>query len=85
MSTHRPDDLVITVRLSSGTFTARARGQKNTASSTISAEEAARALATKLGFKLPQPDLFAASRTCTDQFVQYTAQRSSRREQENDK
>lgn len=76
MSTHRTDHLVITVRLSSGSFVARARGEKATASSTISAEEAARALARKLGFELPQPDLFAASRTSTDQFVQYTAQRS---------
>ncbi|MNP20242.1 hypothetical protein D3C76_1128060 [compost metagenome] len=69
--------LVISVRLSAGTYTARARGEKVTASSTISAEAAARALATKLGAELPQLDLFAASRSSSDQNVQYSAQRSN--------
>lgn len=68
-------DLVITVRLSAGCYTARARGEKATASSTISADAAARALASKLGAHLPQPDLFAASRCSTDPHVQFTAQR----------
>jgi hypothetical protein len=68
------ESLVITVRLSSGTYTARARGEKTTASSTISAEAAARALATKLGVELAQLDLFAASRG-SDPYVQFTAQR----------
>lgn len=69
------DSLVITVRLSCGTYTARARGEKVTASSTISAEAAARALAVKLGTDLAQLDLFAASRCSTDPHVQFTAQR----------
>ncbi|WJR28833.1 hypothetical protein [Pseudomonas mosselii] len=70
-------DLVITVRLSAGAYTARARGEKATASSSISAETAARALANKLGLELAQPDLFAASRCSTDPHVQYTIQRNS--------
>ncbi|WP_273822728.1 hypothetical protein [Pseudomonas asplenii] len=69
--------IVITVRLSSGTYTARARGEKTTASSTINAEAAAKALATKLGIVLPQLDLFADSRSSSDQYIQYTAQRSN--------
>jgi len=69
-------DLVISVRLSAGTYTARARGEKATASSTISADAAARALATKLGAQMAQQDLFAASRCSTDPHVQFTAQRS---------
>jgi hypothetical protein len=77
MSTQKSNDLVITVRLTAGTYTARARGEKTTASSTITAEAAAKALATKLGIELPQLDLFAASRSSSDQYVQYTAQRSS--------
>lgn len=68
-------DLVISVRLSAGTYTARARGEKATASSTISAQAAARALATKLGLELAQLDLFAANRCSTDPYVQFTAQR----------
>lgn len=70
-------DLVISVRLSAGTYTARARGEKATASSTISADAAARALASKLGAQMAQPDLFAANRDSTDPHVQFTAQRSS--------
>lgn len=76
MSAHKPNDLVITVRLSAGNYTARARGEKPTASSTISAEAAARSLATKLGAELPQLDLFAANRSSADAHVQFTAQRS---------
>lgn len=72
-----PVDLVISVRLSAGTYTARARGEKATASSTISADAAARALATKLGAHMTQPDLFAAHRGSTDSHVQFTAQRIS--------
>ncbi|WP_070086069.1 MULTISPECIES: hypothetical protein [Pseudomonas] len=71
-----PVDLVISVRLSAGTYTARARGEKATASSTISADAAARALATKLGAHMTQPDLFAANRCSTDSHVQFTAQRT---------
>lgn len=82
MSTQKTEDLVITVRLSSGAYTARARGEKTTASSTISAEAAARALATKLGTELAQLDLFAASRG-SDPYVQYTVQRSQQHVQEN--
>ena len=70
-------DLVISVRLSAGTYTARARGEKATASSTISADAAARALASKLGAQMTQPDLFAANRSSTDSHVQFTAQRNS--------
>lgn len=70
-------DLVISVRLSAGTYTARARGERATASSTISADAAARSLATKLGAELPQLDLFAASRSSADAHVQFTAQRSN--------
>ena len=70
-----PSDLVISVRLSAGTYTARARGEKATASSTISADAAARALASKLGVRMTQPDLFAANRCSTDSHVQFTAQR----------
>lgn len=70
-------DLVISVRLSAGTYTARARGEKATASSTISADAAARALASKLGAQMAQPDLFASNRSSTDPHVQFTAQRSS--------
>lgn len=72
-----PPDLVISVRLSAGTYTARARGEKTTASSTISADAAARALASKLGAVMAQPDLFAANRFSTDPHVQFTAQRSN--------
>lgn len=68
-------DLVISVRLSAGIYTARGRGEKLTASSTISAEAAARALASKLGAQVPQPDLFAANRFSTDSHVQFTARR----------
>lgn len=67
-------DLVISVRLSAGTYTARARGEKATACSTISADAAARALASKLRAQMPQPDLFAANRCSTDPHVQFTAQ-----------
>lgn len=70
-------DLVISVRLSAGTYTARARGEKATASSTISADAAARALANKLGAQMAQPDLFAANRCSTEPHVQFTAQRGS--------
>ncbi|WP_258197363.1 hypothetical protein [Pseudomonas fulva] len=70
-------DIVISVRLSAGTYTARARGEKATASSTISADAAARALANKLGAQMAQPDLFAANRCSTDAHVQFTAQLSS--------
>lgn len=70
-------ELTISVRLSAGIYTARARGEKPTASSTISAEAAARSLATKLRAELPQPDLFAASRNSTDTYVQFAAQRSN--------
>ncbi|MBC3489877.1 hypothetical protein [Pseudomonas taiwanensis] len=70
-------DLVISVRLSAGTYTARARGEKATASSTISADAAARALASKLGAQMAQPDMFAANRSSTDPYVQFTAQRIS--------
>ncbi|QEQ86080.1 hypothetical protein EGJ22_10365 [Pseudomonas sp. p99-361] len=73
----RTNDLVISVRLSAGTYTARARGEKTTASSTISADAAARALANKLGVQMAQPDLFAGNRYSTDPHVQFTAQRSS--------
>lgn len=76
MNTHRTSDLVITVRLSAGSYTARARGEKATASSTISADAAARALASKLGANMPQPDLFAANRGRAEPHVQFTAQRS---------
>lgn len=72
-----PSELLISVRLSAGTYTARARGEKATASSTISAEAAARALASKLGAELPQPDLFAANRGSTDSHVTFSAQRSA--------
>lgn len=68
-------DLVISVRLSAGTYTARARGEKATANSTISADAAARALASKLGAEMAQPDLFAANRSSTEPHVQFTAQR----------
>ena len=70
-------DLVISVRLSAGTYTARARGEKATASSTISADAAARSLASKLGAQMTQQDLFAANRSSTEPHVQFTAQRSS--------
>ncbi|MEN5143532.1 hypothetical protein [Pseudomonas juntendi] len=72
-----PSDVVISVRLSAGTYTARARGEKATASSTISADAAARALASKLGAYMTQPDLFATNRCNTDPYVQFTAQRIS--------
>ncbi|MGW7235487.1 hypothetical protein ACWGIE_20185 [Pseudomonas fulva] len=68
-------DLIISVRLSAGTYTARARGEKATASSTISADAAARALASKLGAHMTQPDLFATNRCSTDPHIQFTAQR----------
>ncbi|POF86275.1 hypothetical protein [Pseudomonas putida] len=68
-------DLIISVRLSAGTYTARARGEKCTAGSTISADAAARSLANKLGAVMAQPDLFAANRCSTDPHVQFTAQR----------
>lgn len=71
----RPDPIVITVRFSSGTYTARARGEKVTASSTITAEAAAQALANKLGTDIEQPDLFAASRHSADPHVQFIARR----------
>lgn len=77
MSAHSTNDLVITVRLSAGSYTARARGEKATASSTISADAAARALASKLGADLPQPDLFAANRGSTEPHVTFSAQRSA--------
>lgn len=77
MNAHKTDDLVITVRLSAGSYTARARGEKATASSTISAEAAASALASKLGADLPQPDLFAASRSSKAPHVTFSAQRST--------
>ncbi|AGZ37603.1 MAG: hypothetical protein ACOKSU_13360 [Pseudomonas sp.] len=77
MTAPKTDDLVITVRLSAGAYTARARGEKATASSSISAEAAARALANKLGHELAQLDLFAASRHSSDPHVQFTVQRSS--------
>ena len=77
MNTHRTNDLVITVRLSAGSYTARARGEKVTASSTISADAAARALASKLGADMPQPDLFAANRGSTVPHVQFIAHLSS--------
>lgn len=70
-------DLIISVRLSAGTYTARARGEKTTASSTISADAAARALAGKLGAEVAQPDLFAANRCSTEPHVQFNAQRGS--------
>lgn len=68
-------DLVISVRLSAGTYTARARGEKATASSTISADAAARALASKLGAQMAQPDLFAADRCSADPHVKFTIPR----------
>lgn len=68
-------DILISVRLSAGTYTARARGERTTASSTISADAAARALASKLGAEVPQPDLFAANRFSTDSNVQFMARR----------
>lgn len=64
--------IVITVRFSSGTYIARARGEKATASSTITAEAAARSLARKLGTDIDQSDLFAASRHSADPHVQFT-------------
>ncbi|WP_063541511.1 hypothetical protein [Pseudomonas putida] len=73
MSIQKPDDLIITVRLSAGSYTARARGEKTTASSSISAEAAARALATKLGLELAQLDLFAGDRGAENGVVQYSA------------
>lgn len=76
-SQNTPRDLVISVRLSAGTYTARVRGEKATASSTISADTAARALASKLGADLPQPDLFAANRGSTEPHVTFSAQRSA--------
>lgn len=66
-------DQVITVRLGAGTYTARARGIRTTASSTISAEMAAQALAGKLGLELNQLDLFAGDRQAENGVVQYTA------------
>ncbi|BBV94883.1 MULTISPECIES: hypothetical protein [Pseudomonas] len=66
-------DQVITVRLGAGTYTARARGVRTTASSTISAEMAAQALATKLGLELAQLDLFAGDRRAENGVVQYSA------------
>lgn len=68
-------DLIISVRLSAGTYTARARGERATASSTISADAAARALAGKLGAVVIQPDLFAEARGNPDPHVQFTARR----------
>lgn len=68
-------DILISVRLSAGTYTARARGERTTASSTISADAAARALASKLGAEVSQPDLFAANRFSTDSNVQFMARR----------
>lgn len=73
MSAHKTNELVITVRLSSGSYTARARGEKATASSTISAEMAAQALAGKLGLELAQLDLFAGDRRAENGVVQYAA------------
>lgn len=46
--------MIITTRLSAGSYVARAKGQKATASSAESARRAAENLATKLGF---HPDL----------------------------
>nr|WP_284146362.1 hypothetical protein [Pseudomonas mosselii] len=69
--------MVISVRLCAGAYTARARGEKATASSSISAEAAARALAKKLGHELAQPDLFAANRHSSGPHVQFTVQRST--------
>lgn len=71
----KSEPIVITVRFSSGTYTARARGEKATASSTITAEAAARSLARKLGTDIEQPDLFAASRHSADPHVQFKARK----------
>lgn len=79
MSIQKPDDLVITVRLSAGAYTARARGEKATASSSISAELAARALANKLGYVLAQLDLFAGDRRNEDGAVQFIARNTNQR------
>ncbi|UXA39114.1 hypothetical protein [Pseudomonas juntendi] len=76
-STQRTNDLVISVRLSAGTYTARARGEKATASSTISAGAAASALANKLGAQMAQPDLFATNRSSNEPHVKFTARRDS--------
>ncbi|WP_177331248.1 hypothetical protein [Pseudomonas sp. NBRC 111125] len=74
LANQTPDqDQVITVRLGAGTYTARARGVRTTASSTISAEMAAQALAGKLGLELAQLDLFAGDRRAENGVVQYTA------------
>ncbi|MGN2381268.1 hypothetical protein [Pseudomonas juntendi] len=72
-STPNTGDQVITVRLGAGTYTARARGAKTTASSTISAEMAAQALAAKLGLELAQLDLFAGDRRAESGVVQFAA------------
>ncbi|MFE2005409.1 hypothetical protein ACFW6U_08430 [Pseudomonas guariconensis] len=79
MTTPKTDDLVITVRLSAGAYTARARGEKATASSSISAELAARALASKLGHELAQLDLFAGDRRNEDGAVQFMARNTNQR------
>lgn len=72
-TTPNTGDQVITVRLGAGTYTARARGAKTTASSTISAEMAAQALAAKLGLELAQLDLFAGDRRAESGVVQFAA------------
>ncbi|WP_178075551.1 MULTISPECIES: hypothetical protein [unclassified Pseudomonas] len=73
VTTHISEDQVITVRLGAGTYTARARGVRTTASSTISAEMAAQALATKLGLELAQLDLFAGDRREENGVIQFAA------------
>lgn len=76
------NDQVITVRLGAGTYTARARGVRTTASSTISAEMAAQALAGKLGLELAQLDLFAGDRRTENGVVQYAARPAQQQPQE---
>lgn len=73
---NKSEPIVITVRFSCGTYIARARGEKATASSTITAEAAARNLAHKLGADIDQLDLFAANRQSADPHVQFTARRT---------
>lgn len=79
MNAQNSTDLVITVRLSAGAYTARARGEKATASSSISAEVAARSLANKLGHELAQLDLFAGDRRNEDGAVQFMARNTNQR------
>lgn len=63
-------DILISVRLSAGTYTARARGERTTASSTISADAAASRIGQQAGGR------GAAARPIRSQSLQHRFKRS---------